>query len=430
MIGSGGREHALAWALSRSPSAEKVFVAPGNPGTRAVACNVPLDWSKAGGVVQFCLKERVDLVAVGPENPLAQGIGDILRRHGIAAFGPGKHGAMLESSKSYAKRFMRKHGIPHPRFEVFDHADSALEFVRETPGPWVIKADGLAMGKGVSILEDQAQALEMIPRIMDGMVYGEAGKKIVIEEYLEGREVSAMALTDGKTLLMLPLAVDHKRVGDGDSGPMTGGMGAFSPVPFISPETKQKIAQDILEATLKGLILEEIDFRGLIYAGLMLTDDGPKVLEYNVRFGDPETQCVLPRLKGDLAGALMDCARGDLGICRESSIEIRPDACVTVVLASGGYPGEYQKGLQIRGLDRSDHAFEKDGVCVFHAGTNEGSACEGSLGDNPLLTGGGRVLAVSALADTLGQARAKVYRAVRGITFEGVYYRTDIAAGV
>ena len=411
VIGSGGREHALTWALSRGASVGKVYVAPGNPGTRGVGENIRIDPMDFRSLAAFAKERDVRLVVVGPENPLAAGIADHLRAEGIAVFGPGMEGAKLESSKSAAKEFMARHRIPHPEFHAFDDPEDATAYVKSHPGPWVLKADGLALGKGVTILTDWEEALKTIRDYMVSKVHGEAGSRVVIEEYLTGREVSAMALCDGRTILPLPLAKDHKRAFEGDAGPMTGGMGAYSPVPFVDEETARVIREQILERTLNGLKADGVDYRGVIYAGLMLTESGPKVLEYNVRFGDPETQCVLPRLKGDFAETLLACAEGRLD--SGAALSVKDETCVTVVLASGGYPGSYKKGLPITGLDTLD----KD-VLVFHAGTGEA--------DGRLVTAGGRVLAVTCLGKDSRQAEEAVYRAVDRIRFEGMQYRRDI----
>lgn len=432
VIGSGGREHALAWALGRSASASRVYVAPGNPGTDlslgigtpgdirggagAPIENVSLDPMDFPTVAHFAEDRGIRLVVVGPENPLAAGIADFLRSRGIAVFGPGMEGARLESSKSVAKKFMERHKIPHPGFASFDDPQDAAAYVRSHPGPWVLKADGLAMGKGVTIANDQDTALNTIHAYMVSKTHGEAGKRLVIEEYLTGVEVSAMALCDGRNITVLPLAKDHKRAFDGDVGPMTGGMGAYSPVPFVDEETGHRIKEQILDRTLEGLRADGIDYRGVIYAGLMLTESGPKVLEYNVRFGDPETQCILPRLEGDFAGALLACAEGRLEDHVPSALSIKPGACVTVILTSGGYPGSYRKGVPIVGLDRLDSS-----ILIFHAGTARVSDADGRF-----VTAGGRVLAVTALGDSARMAEEAAYNAVSRISFDGMQYRRDI----
>jgi phosphoribosylamine--glycine ligase len=429
VIGPGGREHALAWRIAKSPSVKRVFVAPGNPGILAmvgVAENVSLDLRPEGygELARFCRAESIGLVVVGPENYLADGMADYLREAGISVFGPGKQGAMLESSKAYGMDFARRYGIPHPESECFETCDAALDYVRRTPGPWVIKADGLALGKGVTIVRDREEALLTVREYMSKGAHGEAGRRIVFQEFLEGKEVTAMALTDGSFLIPLPLARDHKRVGEGDTGPMTGGMGAFSPVEQVGQESglEDRINKEILEQALAGLIAEGIDYRGLLYAGLMITGSGPKVLEFNVRFGDPETQCVLPRLDGDFAGTLLACAEGRLRRYVEAlsfsnghPLTVRKEACATVVMASGGYPGAYRKGLPISGLDASAGDGE---VIVFHAGTK--------AEDGTLVTSGGRVLSVTALAASIEEALRLAYGQASSIRFEGAFYRRDI----
>jgi phosphoribosylamine--glycine ligase len=419
VVGSGGREHALAWAIYRSPGVEKVWVAPGNPGTKTHGVNVPIDPLDFDAIYDLCREESIDLVVVGPENPLAAGIADFVTDRGILVFGPTGTGAQLEASKSMAKDFMARHGIPHARYKVLEQVEDAVDYVRSVPGPWVIKADGLAYGKGVTIVSDVNEAEKAIGEMLSGKLHGEAGRRIVIEEYLEGIEATAMALCDGNTIFCLPMVKDHKRVYEGDKGPMTGGMGAYSPLPFVTPEMENTIYRDILYKTFLGLKADGIDYRGVIYAGLMLTEDGPKVLEYNVRFGDPEAQCVLPRLAGDFAGLLLACALG----CLESfvsgkGIEIRDEAAVTIVLASRGYPGGYPKGLPIEGITDSGDTDSGDAM-VFHAGTglDEGGR---------LVTSGGRVLAVTALMPTLEEARSKAYGVLSQITFPGAHYRKDI----
>jgi len=392
-------------------------VVPGNPGTARIACNLDMDASDFDALARFCHRERVDLVVVGPENPLALGIADFLRGEGIDVFGPGKKGAMLESSKGFAKDFLARHGIPHPRYRVFDRKEEAMAFLRESTGPFVIKADGLAFGKGVSICHTRAEASSIVEDLMSGKAHGEAGKRVVIEEYLTGVELTAMALFDGHDLKVLPFARDHKRLFDGDEGPMTGGMGAFSPVPSLGEALEDVICREVLEKTAEGLKEEGIDYRGVIYAGLMLTKEGPKVLEYNVRFGDPEAQCVLPLLQGDFGTLLAACARGRMS--EESRhVSVEANHCVTVVMASGGYPGTYRKGLPILGLDLAE-TWETEETFVFHAGTKR----EGEQ----IVTAGGRVLAVTGVGSSLERAREKAYRAVETIKFDGAHYRKDIA---
>lgn len=418
VIGSGGREHALAWAIARCESVRSLRIAPGNSGTRSIGENVPLDARDHESVARFCLEKGIDLVVVGPENPMAEGIGDSLRSEGIAVFGPGKAGALLESSKAYGMWFMRKHGVPHPEYRDFRSYDQAAAQVSGSEGPWVLKADGLALGKGVVITADRREALDALSGFFSGKAHGEAGRRVVMQEYLSGRELTAMALTDGKSLCPLPLARDHKRVFDGDRGPNTGGMGAFSPVPLDAGQ-ERAVLEDVLGRTLKGIRDEGMDYRGVIYAGIMMTGGGPKTLEYNCRFGDPETQCVLPRIKGDFAGALLACAEGRLASFMERApLVVDEAACTAVVMASGGYPGSYRKGLPIVGLPAAGSGEWAGDPPVFHAGTRED--------DGRVLTSGGRVLAVPAMGGSIEAAGERAYARLRAIVFEGVHYRTDI----
>ncbi len=419
VIGSGGREHALAWAIHRSPGVEELWIAPGNPGTQVLGTNVAIDPLDFQSIYELCKRQSIDLAVVGPENPLAAGISDFLMNEGVLVFGPQKAGAKLEASKSVAKQFMARHNIPHARFKVFDRPQDAADYIKSVPGPWVIKADGLAFGKGVTITSDIDEAILVINQLLSGKLHGQAGKRVVVEEFLEGIEATAMALCDGNTIFPLPMAKDHKKVYDGDKGPMTGGMGAYSPLPFVTPEMEDRIYQDILHKTYVGLKEDGIDYRGVIYTGLMLTESGPKVLEYNVRFGDPEAQCVLPRISGDFAGLLMSCAQGSLGeFASGKNIRVRDESAVTVVMAASGYPGKYRKGLPIEGLDCAEKVLP-DNVMVFQAGTSE------DAGGN-LVTSGGRVLAVTALMPTLDQARSTVYDAVSKVKFPGAFFREDI----
>lgn len=419
VIGSGGREHALAWAVRRSPSTGSLYIAPGNPGTRSIGENVQLSASDHVAVARFCKDRGIGLVVVGPENPLAEGIADFLRGEGIPVFGPGKAGAMLEAAKTYAKEFMSRHGVPHGAYRSFTDLDEAVAHVDSTEGPWVMKADGLALGKGVTITAGRREAHEALKGYFSGKLHGEAGLRVEMEEFLNGLELTAMALTDGKTLFPLPFARDHKRVFDGDKGPMTGGMGAYSPVPLHGDGLERVIVHDILGRTLAGLQEEGIDYRGVIYAGLMLTADGPKVLEYNVRFGDPETQCVLPRLQGDIAAAFLACAEGRLGeFLERNPITVSGDACAAIVMASGGYPGSYGKGYAISGLDEASSGEWAQDPPVFHAGTK----VEGGR----IVTAGGRVLAVPAMGSTVSDAGRRAYERVCVLGFEGASFRKDI----
>jgi len=409
VVGSGGREHALAWAIARNAAAE-IHAAPGNAGIEEVARCHDVEAEDLDGVAGLVEREGIELTVVGPEAPLVAGLADRLREGGHRVFGPGAAGARLEGSKAWAKDLCRRHGIPTPRAEVFDDVDEAVAFLDTMEPPYVVKADGLAAGKGVAICATREDAVQALKERLVGRAFGEAGATVLVEEHLAGHEVSALALTDGETILPLMLAQDFKRARDGDEGPNTGGMGAYSPVPFVDEEAKIRA---LLEQTLEALRAEGIAYRGVIYAGLMLTDDGPRVLEYNCRFGDPETQAVVPRIGSDLLEVLTACAEGRLA---EVELRARPEACVCIVAASGGYPGEYETGVEIRGVPESA---VRDDVVVFHAGTTRE--------DGRLLTAGGRVLAVSALGEDLAAARRHAYEALALISFDGMHHRTDIA---
>lgn len=412
VIGSGGREHALAWALARSPEVEKVFAAPGSAGIGRVAECVQMDISDHGAVAELCRAERIDLVVIGPERPLIAGLADDLRAKGIAVFGPGADGARIEGSKVFAKELFRGAGIPTARFETFDNADSAEARAREWQGPLVVKADGEAFGKGVLLCDTPDEAVDAVRTVMRGDAFGSAGRKVVLEERLSGTEMSLFALCDGKRVLPFQTAQDYKRIGEGDTGPNTGGMGAVSPVPFVTGEMLKAAVDDIIVPTVTALRERGIEYRGLLYAGLMWTADGWKILEYNCRFGDPETQVLLPRLETDLAPLLMACAKGDLG---GQELRWSHNASACIVLASEGYPGAYEKGRIIRGLKLA----EEMGALVFHAGTVRND-------QRLFATSGGRVLNVTATGATIADALAKAYEAADAIDFEGKQLRRDI----
>ena len=413
VLGSGGREHALAWAIAKSPRLDSLFVAPGNGGTATIAKNVPLDMNDADAVIGFARSENIDLVVVGPEAPLVAGVADAIRAAGIAVFGPGAQGARLEGSKSFSKEFMLAHGLPTARYKKCTSQDEAMDYLHEVGAPIVVKADGLAAGKGVVVAEDMEEAEEAVRDCFAGD-FGEAGSVVVIEEMLEGPECSMLAfLSEGKALAM-PGAQDHKRAFDGDLGPNTGGMGVYSPVPCVTSELEaamQEIMQNAAAATAK-----EFDdaYTGVLYGGFMLTAEGPKLLEFNARFGDPETQVIMPRLESDALEAFYMVATGKL-----DALDLRwtDQVAVCVVLASDGYPGSYEKGKVILGIEEAE---ELDGVTVFHAGTAFNQ-------DDELVTNGGRVLNVVALADTFEDARELAYEACDKINFEGKQYRHDIA---
>ena len=406
VIGGGGREHALCWKLGQSTLVSELFCSPGNAGIAQVAKCV------AGEPVDVARQIGADFVVVGPDDPLADGVVDRLNAAGFAAFGPTKDGAQLEASKTFCKQLLRKYEIPTGDFAAFDEPEAARSYLQNRPeGPVVVKADGLALGKGVVVAQSKAEAIAGV----DIVVEAARGRgQILIEEFLSGEEISLLALTDGESVLPLVAAQDHKRVGEGDTGPNTGGMGCYSPVPSFPKELYDEALRTILEPTVRALSSEGIRFRGVLYAGLMLTSDGLKVLEYNCRFGDPETQVVLPRMQSDLLPLLMSCA-GIGPKLSEMSCEWTNQAAVCVVMASGGYPAaNYRRGDAISGLD----AAQESGALVFHAGTK----CE----NNQIVSSGGRVLGVTALGDDFSQARENAYHAVEQIAFEGAHFRRDI----
>jgi phosphoribosylamine--glycine ligase len=413
VVGGGGREHALCWALSQNPMVDRLYAAPGNVGTDSIATSVPISGADVEDVARFAESETVDLVVVGPEAPLVAGLADELEARGLPVFGPTKEGARIEGSKAWAKALCERHGIPAARSREFAELPSAMEYVDQLDAPYVIKADGLAGGKGVTVAEDRGSAESALREALVDRVFGDAGTRVLVEEYLEGVEVSALALCDGRSVAPLALAQDYKRVFDGDEGPNTGGMGAYSPLPFVDDEVERAISDDVLKATATALEREGVRYRGVLYAGLMLTADGPKVLEFNCRFGDPETQVILPRLASNLGELLLACVEGNLVDYRLSWIA---DPCVGVVLASGGYPGSYETGIPIAGLD---DASRLPGVHVFHSGT--------AMRDGRVVTAGGRVLTVSAVGPTLEDARARAYEAGSLISFDGMHHRQDIA---
>ncbi len=411
VVGSGGREHALAWKLSQSSLVDRLCVAPGNAGTRSVGENLAVSDSDVPGLVAAAKVAKSDLVVVGPEVPLALGLVDALQCAGIPAFGPSKAAARLESSKSFAHDLMDRYGIASAASRTFTSLADAREFVEALTPPIVIKADGLAAGKGSVLAGSAQEAHAALRSMMQQRVFGEAGDRVVIEEFLEGREVSLLAFTDGKTVVPMVPACDYKRAHDNDQGPNTGGMGCYSPPGFFGPEMTEKATREVLVPTLAALRNEGLDFRGVIYAGLMVKDDDIKVLEFNARFGDPETQIVLPLLQTDLAQVLLDCAEARLD---PATVTFSPGCSVGVVLASGGYPSSYRKGIPICGLENVD-----DAVSVFHAGT--------TVRGGDVVTNGGRVMAVVATGSTIAEAREHVYAHLPRISFEGMMYRTDIA---
>ena len=409
LIGSGGREHALAWKLAQSPLTEKLFCAPGNPGIKnstSVLADTPED------LANFAELNKIDLTMVGPEALLCQGIVDCFTDRGLRIVGPDRRAAQLEGSKSFAKEFMFRHGLPTAKAEVFDEEKEAMKYLRSQPLPVVIKADGLAAGKGVVVAGSREEAEQAIKACFAGS-FGEAGYRVLIEECLQGEEASILALCDGKTIVPLASSQDHKRAEDGDQGPNTGGMGAYSPAPVVDEALWKILDQQILNPFLLGVQKDLLYFRGIIYAGIMVTADGPKLLEFNVRFGDPETQAVLARLDSDLVEVL--CATA---VARLDQIELKwsEKPAVCVVMTSEGYPGAYQKGFPISGIEEA----EKTGAMVFHAGTK--------IQNGQLVTAGGRVLGVTALGNTLRQAVDNAYRAVEKISWKGATFRHDIAS--
>lgn len=420
IIGQGGREHALAWKISQSPRIKKLWVAPGNAGTATECENLQIEATDIAGIVAFSKKEKVDLVVVGPEAPLSLGLTDALQSEKIRVFGPSRAAAQLESSKVFCKQLLRQADVPTADYQSFRDPDDAMRYVKarypneNDKAPIVVKADGLASGKGVIVCSRRGDALEAIDRISRKQEFGSAGSQLVIEERLEGPEVSVLAITDGKTIVVLPPAQDHKPAYDNDQGPNTGGMGAYCPTPIIDDETLAMIEEDVLVQTIHTMKRNRKPFRGVLYAGLMMTKSGPRVLEFNVRFGDPECQPLLMRLKSDLLDLLEATVDGCLDSIEPPQWDPRPAICV--VVASEGYPGDYQTGREITGIAAAD---EMPDVKVFHAGTK--------LVDGRVLTDGGRVLGVTALGDTISDAKLQAYKAVQLVRWQGAWCRKDIS---
>jgi phosphoribosylamine--glycine ligase len=418
VIGKGGREHALVWKLKQSPRAEQVFCAPGNAGTASDgATNVAIEHFEMDRLARFCIKEKIGLVVIGPEDPLAAGLADVLRSRGIKVFGPSKDAARIESSKVFAKELMRHADVPTSDFQIFDHPEPARSHIETRDYPVVVKADGLAAGKGVVVCKSAAEAVQAVRRIMTDAEFGDkAGRRIVVEKRLEGEEVSVLALVSGRTFLLLPACQDHKAVNDGDTGPNTGGMGAYCPAPVAKPELLAELEREVFFPTIHAMKRGRYPFQGLLFAGIILTNQGARVLEFNCRFGDPETQPILMRLKTDLVDLLEAVADERLNEFEDKVIwDPRPAVCV--VLCSGGYPGKYSIGKPIFGIAEVEKLPD---VKVFHAGTKIDER-------DRLVTDGGRVLGVTALGDTLAAAKARAYEAVKLIEFAGIHYRTDIA---
>ena len=418
MIGAGGREHALVWKIAQSKLCDKIFCAPGNGGIAGLAECIDIKADDVAGLLDFARKEKIDLTVVGPEVPLSLGIVDEFAKYKLAIFGPNKKAAQLEASKVFSKEIMAKYKVPTADFKIFDNAGLAKEYIEKTGAPCVVKADGLAAGKGVVVAKTVDEAKAAVAMMMEQKAFGSSGNKVIIEECLSGQEASILVLTDSRQVIPLVSSQDHKRIFDNDAGPNTGGMGAYSPAPVVTPELFQEIQEKIINRTIDGLAKEGIEYKGILYAGVMLTKDGPKTLEFNVRFGDPETEAILPRLKSDLVEAMLATANGKLDkIIRSGGLSWDDRACVCVVCAAGGYPGDYEKGKEIFGLDKA--ALMKDSV-VFHAGTKKS-------GDK-ILTNGGRVLGVTGLGNSIKEAILHTYQAVEKINFEGMHFRKDIGA--
>jgi len=410
VIGGGGREHAIVHKLSQSPKVDKIYCAPGNAGIGLLAECVDIKIGDIEKLKEFAIKNDIDLTVVGPEMPLVQGIVDEFEKAGLKIFGPNKSAAAIEGSKYFTKQLLSKYNIPTGRFKAFDKYQEALKFLKETWYPVVMKADGLAQGKGVFIVKDFIEAKEALDLMMKKRIFGASGDIVIIEEMLFGKEASVFAFTDGENILPMVSAMDYKKIYEGDKGPNTGGMGSIAPNPYLEEETLKEVMESILKPVVKALQKEGIVYKGVLYAGLMLTKEGPKVLEFNARFGDPETQVVLPLLKTDLIDIMEATIEGKLD---KIQIEWEDKKAVCAVAVSNGYPGEYQTGFEITGLEKVKEAF------VYHAGT--------VLKDGKIVTSGGRVLAVTSIGDSYEEAREKVYREIKKISFKGMYYRKDIA---
>ncbi len=412
VIGGGGSEHALVWKIAQSPLVTKLYCAPGNPGTAALAENLPIAVDQLDKLLAFAYENRIDLTVVGPEQPLSLGIVDLFESHGLKVFGPSQQAAFIEGSKAFSKDLMRKYHVPTAAYGVFTDQAEAEAFINRTGAPIVVKADGLAAGKGVIIAQTIEEAVAAVRDMLSGNAFGSAGSRVVIEEFLTGEEASFLVITDGKNIIPLASAQDHKAIFDGDQGPNTGGMGAYSPAPVVTPAIHEKAMQQVIRPTVDGMAAEGRPYRGVLYAGLMVKDGEVRTLEFNARFGDPECQPLLMRMKSDIVPVLLAVADGNLA---NTGIEWHDKAAVCVVMASEGYPGDYRKGDEISGLDQ---AAELEDLYVFHAGTAEkGGAC---------VTSGGRVLGVTALGTTVKDAITAAYQGVSRISWPGVQYRSDI----
>ena len=416
IVGSGGREHAIAWKVAQSEKVDKIYVAPGNGGISEIAECVGIGAMEFDKLVAFAKEKSIDLTIIGMDDPLVGGVVDAFEAEGLRVFGPRKNAAILEGSKAFSKDLMKKYNIPTAAYETFDSPEAALEYLETAKCPIVLKADGLALGKGVLICNTREEAKEGVKTLMLDKQFGSAGNTIVVEEFMTGREVSVLSFVDGNTIKIMTSAQDHKRAKDGDQGLNTGGMGTFSPSPFYTDEVDAFCKKYIYQATVDAMKAEGREFKGIIFFGLMLTEDGPKVLEYNARFGDPETQVVLPRMKNDIVDVFEACIDGNLS---DIQLDFEDNAAVCVVLASDGYPEHYDKGFEISGLDSFK---EKDGYYVFHAGTK--------IENGKVLTNGGRVLGVTAKGENLKAARANAYEATKWIQFDNKYMRNDIGKAI
>ncbi len=419
VVGSGGREHALVWKIAQSPKVGKIYCAPGNGGVSQHAQLVGIKADDLNGIVDFVKKEGVDLTVVGPEVPLVGGIVDLFSKEGLRVFGPSKELAELEGSKVFAKELMRRFGVPTADFEVFDSSSAAIDYLDKKGVPIVVKADGLCGGKGVIVCKNVDEAKGAVVKIMDDKIFGEAGNRVILEECLEGEEASVIGVSDGKNFVAFASSQDHKRAYDGDRGPNTGGMGAYSPAPVVTAEVFNRVLGEIISPVITGLSSEGRFYKGALYAGVMVTKNGPKVLEFNVRFGDPETQAVLPRLKSDIVDVMERSIDGKLA---GMTLEWDERPCVTVVLVSGGYPGKYEKGMSISGVDDAEAL---EGVTVFHAGTKLGQ--RKTDGERHYITMGGRVLNVTALGPDIRGAIDRCYHALSMVHFDKMHFRKDIA---
>ena len=416
IVGSGGREHAIAWKVAQSPKVDKIYCAPGNAGIAEYAECVPISAMEFDKLAAFAKEHEVDLTVIGMDDPLVGGIVDVFEAQGLRVFGPRKNAAILEGSKAFSKDLMKKYGIPTAAYETFDTPEAALKYLETAPVPIVLKADGLALGKGVLICNTREEAKEGVKTLMLDKQFGHAGDRIVVEQFMTGREVSVLSFVDGKTIKIMTSAQDHKRAKDGDQGLNTGGMGTFSPSPFYTPEVDEFCKKHIYQATVDAMKAEGREFKGIIFFGLMLTADGPKVLEYNARFGDPETQVVLPRMKNDIVDVFEACVDGTLD---QIDLQFEDNAAVCVVLASDGYPVKYEKGIPMHGFENFK---DKEGYYCFHAGTK--------FKDGEIVTNGGRVLGITATGKDLKEARKNAYEATDWIQFANKYMRHDIGKAI